>query len=812
MDLHKIISLVPGVVYQFCLRPDGSSCVPYASEAIREIYRLNPEDVREDASRVFAIVHPDDLENHLASIQASAREMTPWQNEYRLKFDDGTVRWLYGNALPQREADGSILWHGFITDITERKRIEDELKQTKERYDFATAIGKVGTWDWNPVTGNLIWSDETFRLLGLTPGSAMPSYELFLSKVHPDDRALLDSAVQAALRDKKPYALDCRILAGNGEELACCINGKVEFDAKNQPIRMLGTIHDITERKRLEQEREQFRRFFLLSTDLMCIADPFGCFKQVNPAFTQLTGFRESELVAKPFLDFVLPEDRQRTAEEMKLQVVSRPSMNFENRYVCKDGRIIFLSWTAYFDKKDGITYATARDITEQKQAEEELRASEQKFMRLFMRAPIPLGVVNKNGAIVYFNDQFTEVFGYTTGDVPTLKEWWQLAYPDESYRQWVMDSWDAAVAKAAKEGTVIESAEYKVTCKSGAERIVMIGGSSLEDDVLATFIDVTERKKAQAALQESEYRWKFALEGAGDGLWDWNVAEGTVFFSRRWKEMLGFAEDEIGNSLDEWEKRIHPDDKVETLATVQAYLDGKTSAYRSEHRVSCKDGSWKWILDRGMVVSRSEDGKPLRIIGTHTDITERKLAEEQIHNLAFYDTLTLLPNRRMLNDRTNQAMASSKRSGRYCALLFIDLDNFKPLNDTYGHAVGDLLLTEVARRISSCVREMDTVARFGGDEFVVMLSELDADKVESTAQAGIVAEKIRIILAEPYVLKFQQEGNAETTIEHRCTASIGVALFINHEATPEEVLKWADIAMYQAKERGRNRVHFYGS
>jgi len=114
--LQKIARQVPGVVYQFRLRPDGSSCIPYASEAAREIYRLDPEDVREDASKAFANVHPDDLESHLASIHASARDMTPWQHEYRLKFDDGTVRWLYGNALPQREADGSTLWHGFITD------------------------------------------------------------------------------------------------------------------------------------------------------------------------------------------------------------------------------------------------------------------------------------------------------------------------------------------------------------------------------------------------------------------------------------------------------------------------------------------------------------------------------------------------------------------------------------------------------------------------------------------------------------------------------------------------------------------------
>ena len=155
--------------------------------------------------------------------------------------------------------------------------------------------------------------------------------------------------------------------------------------------------------------------------------------------------------------------------------------------------------------------------------------------------------------------------------------------------------------------------------------------------------------------------------------------------------------------------------------------------------------------------------------------------------------------------------MAASKRSGHYNALMFLDLDNFKPLNDTYGHDVGDLLLIEVAHRLTGCVREVDTVARFGGDEFVVMLGELDADKAESTAQAGIVAEKIRSTLAELYLLKIQQEGKAETTVEHHCAASIGVVVF-NSESSPEDVLKWADMAMYQAKERGRNRVHFYSS
>jgi diguanylate cyclase (GGDEF)-like protein/PAS domain S-box-containing protein len=204
-------------------------------------------------------------------------------------------------------------------------------------------------------------------------------------------------------------------------------------------------------------------------------------------------------------------------------------------------------------------------------------------------------------------------------------------------------------------------------------------------------------------------------------------------------------------------------------------------------------------------------NGKVVRVVHVSRDITERRKAEEQIRELAFYDTLTHLANRRLLNDRLGQAMAAGKRSGRYGAVMFLDLDNFKPLNDTHGHNIGDLLLFEVARRLTRCVREMDTVARFGGDEFVVMLNELYVDRDLSLAQAGIVAEKIRVALAEPYFLTSREGDNKEIAVEHHCTASIGVVLF-NHDASPEDVIKWADMAMYQAKESGRNLVHFYKS
>ncbi len=221
------------------------------------------------------------------------------------------------------------------------------------------------------------------------------------------------------------------------------------------------------------------------------------------------------------------------------------------------------------------------------------------------------------------------------------------------------------------------------------------------------------------------------------------------------------------------------------------------------------KDGS---LYDESLIITpvTGSDGAIQYFVAIMQDITERKRSEQQISQLAFYDVLTSLPNRRLLNDRLEQAMSASQRSERYGAVMFLDMDNFKPLNDRYGHGVGDLLLMEVAHRLSSSVRKIDTVARFGGDEFVVILNELDTSQEESLAQATVIAEKIRALLAKPYLLTFQHDGEPENEIEHSCPASIGVALFKGHDASAEDLLKWSDMAMYQAKDSGRNLIRFY--
>jgi diguanylate cyclase (GGDEF)-like protein/PAS domain S-box-containing protein len=227
---------------------------------------------------------------------------------------------------------------------------------------------------------------------------------------------------------------------------------------------------------------------------------------------------------------------------------------------------------------------------------------------------------------------------------------------------------------------------------------------------------------------------------------------------------------------------------------------------YRAQLEHVRKDGRIIWVDVSGAMLN-FEAGQSLWIF---IEITQQKRAEEQVQHFAFYDALTQLPNRRLLNDRLAQSMSASKRSGSYVALMYLDLDNFKPLNDTHGHTAGDQLLVEVAARLRSCVREMDTVSRFGGDEFVVMLSELDTNKTKSKDEARRIAEKIRSVLSEPYTINVSHEAGHCFTVEHICTASIGIVLFVDQEISQIDVLNRADEAMYQAKEAGRNQIRFY--
>ncbi len=297
-------------------------------------------------------------------------------------------------------------------------------------------------------------------------------------------------------------------------------------------------------------------------------------------------------------------------------------------------------------------------------------------------------------------------------------------------------------------------------------------------------------RMHVERAMWESEERYALAVNGANDGIWDWNLSTGSAYFSPRWKTMLGFRADEIGSSIEEWFSRVHGDDSSGLRKALDAHLAGTEPHFEHEHRIIGKNKAAIWMLARGLAV-RDAAGKPARMAGSLTDITARKRAEEQLLHDALFDALTQLPNRTLFLDHLGLAMEQARRrKSSVVALLFIDLDRFKNINDSLGHSVGDELLVELARRLTHFLRPGDTVARLGGDEFAILLND-----IHGPGDATRVAERVQELIREKLVI-----GGREVFT----SASIGVALSNPGYSTPEEILRDADTAMYRAKAAGR--------
>lgn len=307
---------------------------------------------------------------------------------------------------------------------------------------------------------------------------------------------------------------------------------------------------------------------------------------------------------------------------------------------------------------------------------------------------------------------------------------------------------------------------------------------------------DVTDRKRSQQALRESEERYALALQGANDGIWDWNLKTNQIYFSARWKAMLGFAEDEIDHTPEQWFSRVHPDDLDRLRFRLNAHLDGLTPHFEHEHRVRHRDGRYCWVLNRGLAV-RDAQGQVTRMAGSQTDITARKQAEEQLLHDALHDALTGLPNRTLLMERLRYGLQIVKHKPSYrFAVMFLDVDRFKMVNDSLGHIVGDRLLLAIAQRLSACLRPGDTIARLGGDEFVVLL-----DDIKEINDVIGVANRIQKEIAQPFNLN----GHEIFT-----SVSIGIALSDAGYDWSEDMLRDADTAMYRAKAQGKARYEIF--
>ena len=420
------------------------------------------------------------------------------------------------------------------------------------------------------------------------------------------------------------------------------------------------------------------------------------------------------------------------------------------------------------------------------------LTSSEIRFRRAVEEAPFPVMIHAEGGEIVAISRSWTDITGYSRQDIPTIAAWTDKAYGErrESVRTYIDTLYELEDRRA--EG------EFQIRCRDGSQRVwdfssVGLGrGPDGRRLAVSMALDVTERARTETELRVAAT----AMESQdGTVICD---AEGVILrINQAFSRITGYSSDDaVGRKTNLLQSGRHDQtfyaamwDSINTLGS----WNGEIWNRRKNGEIYPE-----WL---SITAVKGADGQVTHYVGTFSDATQRKKAEDQIKQLAFFDPLTGLPNRRLLTDRLNQVLAASTRNDREGALLFVDLDNFKTVNDTQGHEVGDMLLQEVARRLSSSFREADTVGRLGGDEFVVVLAGLSGDPDEAAAQAEVVGEKILAALGQPYELA----GNL-----FRCTPSIGITLFGDQRDSVDDLMKQADIAMYQAKAGGRNTLRFF--
>lgn len=560
------------------------------------------------------------------------------------------------------------------TSSAEKSQRETSLREA--RLNAAQRIAKIGNWEWDIVNGGDWWSDELYRMLQVDPGSAVPSFELFLSLVHPQDRKRLNEATQRVLTHGGPHAIDVRVVLPDGTEKILHSQGEVEFGPDGEPLRMFGTLQDITERKAIE------------------------------------TALRRSEM---------------RYQEAQRLAKVG----NWE--------------WNV----------ATG----EQWWSDELYRIVE-------------------DDPLVH---------------EPSFARFLDKVHPDD--RTVLLDQ-DGNPHRAA---TSDEPFEIRLELAGGRRKIVELRVDSRVDEhgepavIAGTVRDVTERRELESRLRESEDRYASTVQLAAIGIAHIDADGRFTWANPQLCRMLGYSHDEL---LELTTKGVsHPEDVDVTDADRRRMHSGEIDSLFAEKRYVCRDGSIIWVRIASRL-RRDEDGTPLYDISVVEDISDRKAAEARVQFLATHDEMTGLPNRARFTELLNGAIDKARTGGHRCAVLFIDLDRFKLINDSLGHESGDELVREMGRRLKGCMRGSDVVARLGGDEFVVLVEE-----IERADAATDIARKVLSAVLEPVEIASQ---------ECRVTASIGIAVYPDDAHDGSTLMKHADVAMYAAKEDGRNNFQLY--
>ncbi|MCQ4188315.1 PAS domain S-box protein [Methylocystis suflitae] len=586
------------------------------------------------------LIHPDDRPANMALAERMLAGVIPGfvvENRYIRK--NGENIWVRKSVSLIRSADGAPRWIiTLVEDVTERKLAEEALQQSRNDLDRAQEVGKIGWWRLDVRRNVLTWSDENHRIFGVPRGTPL-TYDNFLSLVHPDDRADVDAKWQAGLRGE-PYDIEHRIVSGSDVKWVR-EKAYLEFDAAGALLGGFGITQDITERKQAEEALRGSEARLRLATE----AAKIGAFDwriptDVNiwtPELEAMYGLAPGEFGRRrsAWEQLVHPEDRAGAVAKVNETLASGEPVEHEWRVVWPDGSVHWIAgrFQGFKDAAGKPVRLTGVniDVSERKRVEKALRDSELRYRSLVEAASAITWSCPPSGLHEQPQQEWMAFTGQTAEEM-LGDGWTKVVHPDDL--EAVAAQWRAAVAR----GEPFWS-EHRIRRHNGEWRWMRVQAAPIRDatgEIIEWFgsnADIDDLKQAELALRESQQQLALALEAGQLGFWDWHVPSGRVQFGGHWASMLGYDLSEIEPDVRAWERLIHPDEREEVAARLTDHLEGRCDFYECEHRLRHKDGSWRWILDRGRVVERDAAGRPLRAIGTHADVTARHEAESALQD-----------------------------------------------------------------------------------------------------------------------------------------------------------------------------------
>lgn len=787
-DVSFIFELTP----DFTLKAiDGQPC---------QLLGYTAEQLLQARPGLYGLIHPGD---HDLATKLFAPETVPCFGSVnlRLRHADGRIRCVAGTFTHSVQQGGATQ---LALQLSDARRMVASLQSNALMTNFQAMLESTGDFIYFK-NRHHVFVGASPTLASLTQHTSLidqTGYDLF-PEPYADKYYELDKQVLAGIA----VAHEVQPLLRNDGQPGWADNRKYPVrDVDGEIIGLFGIVRDVTDLKNAEWALTQSeRRLTTIFNQIPSIAvQGYDRQRRViywNQASEELYGYTRAQALGRQLEDLIIPAPMRALVVQLVDawcqggEAIGASELTMQRA----DGSAVevFSSHVMQHDA-DGEPqmYCLDIDISDRKAAERALQASESFLRTVLDEIPDPVVIKDHRGNFLLGNRAVAALYGTTPeamvgkhdGDFGVAQE---MA---EFFRHNVL----GIMAKGETQVVFENSRDNKTGVirhyRSIKKPLLGVDGQS---QVLVIAQDITDVICAQQKVAESEQRLQQVMEIVCEGIWDWHLPTGRVIHNPQWYKNLQLDPSETPESVDFFVSLIHPQDRQTVQQRLDQMLVHGATHYHSEHRLLRKDGAAIWVQDRGRVVERDTQGQVVRIVGSFSDITFQRAHQNHLEYLAHYDTLTGLPNRVLLSERMQHAIAQSKRRGLQLAVVYLDLDGFKPINDHHGHALGDRLLTHLSGKFKASMREGDTIARLGGDEFVVIL--VDLPDIESALP---MVQRLLDIAASPIEL----DGHSL-----RVSASVGVTLYPQtEESDGDQLLRQADQAMYSAKMAGKNRYHLF--